>query len=281
MKRILLIFLIIAGGYILFTTVGNLFGSDHSKVKVSNKIDNIEFDVSSAKLNIIPDSRNDLEANLEGRGKLTIDESGDTITVSHERKWFEWLPFFNTSTLTVYIPEDYNKDMLIDIGSGNVNFAGKSASDPFELENLTLDMSSGNVNLTNLVVNEFVHDGSSGNLNVKSLATKTSSIDISSGNVKIAEFTGKLEADLSSGKLEVQMKELIDSVDIDVSSGNVQLDLPDDADFTLEGDMGSGNFSYDYPLTIEKEDNHEIRGTHGTGEHKIEVEVSSGNVKLF
>lgn len=281
MKRILLIFLIIAGGYILFTSVGDFFGNEQTRADVSNKIDNIEFEISSAKLNIIPANRKDLEAVLEGSGKLSVKESGDTISVSHEKKWFEWLPFFNTSIVTVYIPENYEKDLDINLSSGTVNFASLEANKPFKLENLTIDMSSGNVNLKNMEVVEFKHNGSSGDLSIDSLASKTSSIDISSGSVKIAKFSGGFEADISSGELEVQMKELVDEVDIDVSSGSVQLDLPDKADFTLKGDIGSGNISYNYPLTIEKEDDHNIKATHGTGKHKVDIEVSSGNVKIF
>lgn len=281
MKRILLIFLIIAGGYILFTSIGSFSGKDNTTAEVSNKIDNIEFEISSAKLNIIPSNRKDLEATLEGKGKLSVNESGDTIKVTHEQKWYEWLPFFSTSIVTVYIPEDYGKDMGINLSSGTVNFASLEANQAFKLENLTIDMSSGDVNLQNLDVIDFKHHGSSGNLSIDSLASKTSSIDISSGNVKIADFTGELEADISSGELVVQMKELTDEVDIDVSSGSVQLDLPDKADFVLKGDIGSGDLSYNYPLTIEKEDNHNIRARHGAGKHKIDIDVSSGSVKIF
>lgn len=284
MKRILMIFLILAGGYLLFTAFGSLpslFGKDNTTAIVSNKIDHIEFEISSANLNIIPDNRKELEAVLEGSGKLTVEESGDTITVTHERKWFEWLPFFNTSKVTVYIPEDFDRDMRIDSNSGQINFSGESANKPFKLEQLTLDINSGNVNLNNLAVNEFVHDGSSGNLSINNIATKTSSIDISSGNAKVAEFTGKFEADISSGKLDIKIQELTDSVNIDLSSGDVQLDLPDNADFILDGDIGSGHISNNFPLTIEEQDNNNIKGKHGSGKHKIEIDVSSGNVNIY
>lgn len=282
MKRILMIFLILAGGYILFTTVGNFFFSsnDSSKAAVTDKIDIIEFDISSVGLTIIPENRDDLETEFEGRGKVTVEQKGDTITVSHKREWFAWFSFFNSSKLKVYIPEDFNKEMVIDIGSGNVELSGDSPENPFKLNKLSLDLGSGNVKLNNLSVQEFSHDGSSGNLAVHSLNTNKSSINISSGNVKITELIGELEADISSGKLDVQMAELKSPIKIDVSSGNVTLDLPDKADFTLDGDVGSGNISYDFPLTIEEQDRGDIKGSHGAGTHEIEIDVSSGNVKI-
>lgn len=284
LKKIFILFLFIAGGYILFTSIGSIttfFGKDQTTAKVTNKIDVIEFDISSASLTIIPEKRADLKAELDGRGKLTVDQSGDTITVTHERKWFEWVPFFNSSKLTVFVPEDYHQDMVMNTGSGNIHLSGKSSKEPFKLKELQVDMGSGNVKLNHLSVDEFVHDGSSGNLSINSLTSNKSTIDISSGNVKMTEFVGKLNADLSSGRLEVQMSELKDSIQIDVSSGNVSLDLPDNADFTLDGDIGSGNISYDFPLTVEKQDNHDIKGSHGSGKHEIEIDVSSGNVKIY
>jgi lia operon protein LiaG len=282
MKRILMIFLILAGGYILFTTVGNFFlsSNDSSKAAVTDKVEKIEFDISSVGLTIIPENRDDLETEFEGRGKVTVEQKGDTITVSHEREWFAWFSFFNSSKLKVYIPENFNKEMVIDIGSGNVELSGDSPENPFKLDKLSLDLGSGNVKLNNLSVQEFSHDGSSGNLAAHSLNTNKSSINISSGNVKITELIGELEADISSGKLDVQMAELKSPIKIDVSSGNVTLDLPEKADFTLDGDVGSGNISYDFPLTIAEQDRGDIKGSHGAGTHEIEIDVSSGNVKI-
>ncbi|MEQ2527258.1 DUF4097 domain-containing protein [Bacillaceae bacterium CLA-AA-H227] len=283
MKRILLIFLIIAGGYILFTTIGNLTwfaNKDQMKAEISDKIDNIEFDIASANVTIIPENRDDLEAQLTGKGKVTVKQKGDTITVEYKQKWFSWFNFFNHSKLNVYVPEDYKEDMVIDIGSGNLELSGESAKQPFKLNHLILDMSSGNVELNDLVVNEFAFDGSSGNVEIHSLDSKTTSVDVSSGNVKISDFAGELEADISSGRFDAQFAELRDSISIDVSSGNVTLDLPEKADFTLEGETGSGNISSNFPLKVENQDKHEIKGTHGSGKHEIEIDVSSGNVEI-
>ncbi|MGG0717302.1 DUF4097 domain-containing protein [Robertmurraya massiliosenegalensis] len=283
MKRILLIFIILVGGYIIFTSVGNLTwfsNKDNTKADITNKINTIEFDISSVSLEIIPEKRNDLEADFEGKGKVNVTQKGNTITVTHERTWNSWFSFFNNSKLTVYIPEDYQKDMEIKIGSGNVDLAGNSEKQPLILDDLSIDMGSGNINLSHLQVNEFSHDGSSGNASIEGLISKSSTIDISSGNLKVTGFSGELEADISSGKLDIEFAELVDSVEIDVSSGTVTLDLPNNADFTLDGKIGSGNISYNLPLTIEEQTKHKVKGTLGTGKHKIDIDISSGNVKI-
>ncbi|WP_019156233.1 LiaG family protein [Robertmurraya massiliosenegalensis] len=283
MKRILLIFIILVGGYILFTTVGNLTwfsDKDNTKAEITNKIKSIDFDISSVNLEIIPEKRNDLEAVFDGKGKINVRQSGNAITVSHERGWNSWFSFFNHSKLIVYIPEDYQKDMEINIGSGSVELAGNSEKQPFTLDDLAIDMGSGSINLRHLQVNDFSHDGSSGNASIDGLSSKSSTINISSGNIKVTDFSGELEADISSGKLDIGFAELVDSVEIGVSSGTVTLDLPDQADFTLDGKIGSGNISYNLPLTIEEQDKHHVKGTLGTGKHNIDINVSNGTVKI-
>ncbi|MDF1510731.1 DUF4097 family beta strand repeat-containing protein [Robertmurraya sp. DFI.2.37] len=283
MKRIFLIFIILIGGYLLFTTVTNLnwfSKQDNTRADITKRIDTIDFDISSISLEIVPEKRDDLEADLVGKGKVIVSQKGDAIRISYEREWYAWFSFFNKSKLTVYIPEDYDKDMEINIGSGNVELAGKSEKQSFTLDELSIDIGSGNIKLNNLNLSEFSYNGSSGNATIQGLASKSSSIDLSSGNANIDDFSGELEADISSGKLDIQFAELNDSVEIDVSSGTVTLGLPDDADFTLDGKVGSGNISYNFPLSVEKESKGSIKGTHGNGKHKIAVDVSSGSVKI-
>lgn len=283
MKKIMIIFLIIVGGYLLFTSIGSItafFTKEQNSVKLTDKINTIEFDINSATVAIIPENREDLKADLEGRGKVIMDERGDTITIRHENNWFESFTLFNPTKLKVYVPNDYHQDMALKVGSGTISLDGKSEKNPFHLEELKIDLGSGNVKLNNLSVDEFDHNGSSGTLSIATMTTNTSSIDLSSGVVNMTNFTGQLDAKVSSGKLDLQLAELKDSVSIDVSSGSVTLDLPDNADFKLDGKTGSGNISYNFPLEVEKMDKRHIKGTHGSGKHEIEVEVSSGNVKI-
>ena len=75
-----------------------------------------------------------------------------------------------------------------------------------------------------------------------SITAQTGVLDVRSGNIDLQQYTGQLEADVSSGNLTIQMDELSDDVKVEVSSGHVELDLPDHADFTLDGNVSSGLF---------------------------------------
>jgi len=175
--------------------------------------------------------------------------------VEYKRKWYQAFGFFKRPKLTVYLPDDYQQDLAIEVGSGNVN------SKDLHLNNLLLDVNSGNVNLD-------------------SITTQTGVLDVSSGNIDLKHYTGQLEADVSSGNLSIQMDELTDSVKVDVSSGHVELDLPSDANFTLNGEVNSGSISNRFALENQQENKHELKGIHGSGEHHLDLSVSSGKIEV-
>lgn len=259
----------------------NPFWGGKAEATVSNHIDLIDVQAFGAKTSIIPDNRDSVKADLDGKGKVVVKKMGDKIQVTYKRPWFQWFSFFGSTKLTVYIPEDFQKDMHVQLGSGQLTFSGQSKNHPMTFDDFKLDMGSGSVTLNNLNVAEFSHNGSSGSLVVNHLDSEKSDIDVSSGSVRLNHFTGELKGDLSSGQMNVQMDKLTDSVNIHASSGSIKLDLPDNADFTIDGKASSGNISCDFPLKNEKIENHRFHGEHGSGKHDVNITVSSGNVKVY
>jgi len=290
MKRILILLLAIAGLYILFNQADriNLFGAGSGGNKdgqaaISKDIKVIKVDVSSVSTTIIPEDRTNLKAVYNGKQVLKVTENGDTVQVSVKSKgfnWFNWISFSEKSKLKIYIPEDYDRNMIIDLGSGNLNFSGQSKEKPMKLNELTIDIGSGNMDFKNLIVKRWNQDIGSGNVKIDSLKTDTGTFDLSSGNLDIKHYIGAIEADVSSGKLNIQMDKLADSITVDVSSGVVGLDLPDNADFTLISDVSSGNISCDFPLTSQELNKHSIQGKYGSGKYKIDLDVSSGDIRI-
>ncbi|ETI70856.1 LiaG family protein [Neobacillus vireti] len=291
MKRILILFLVITGLYIVFnqSVHFNLFGTGSSnnntngQAAITKNTKMLAIDVSSGNTTIIPEDRKDLKAVYTGKQMLTVKEDGDTVKITLKSKgfnWFDWSAFSEKSKLTIYIPKDYQRNMSIDLGSGNIDFSGESKNKPVNLDELTVHIGSGNMKLKNLNVKQFDHGGGSGNVDIDSLITKTGTFDIASGNLNIQHYTGAIKAEVSSGRLNIQLDKLIDSIEMDVSSGNAELDLPDKADFTLNGHVSSGNVSCDFPLTTKNLNKKSIKGTHGSGKYQIELDVSSGNIRI-
>ena len=286
MKRILVIFLVITGAYIgwnyLFDGDGLNFARAKDSVKVSKGTEKISIDVSSVATKIVPEDRDDVHAELEGKGSVKVKRHGDEIQVCVKRRGFFWFNWFemDRSSLTVYIPDHFDKDMDIELGSGKIDFIGKSADQPVKLRNLAINIGSGSMNLENFDVENLEHQSSSGEVNMNSIDASNSSFDVSSGSVQVKNFTGKLDGNVSSGELEIQMNKLIDDVDLNVSSGYIELDLPDEADFTLNGKISSGNLSSDFPLKNKEASKNRIYGKYGNGKYQINADVSSGNLKI-
>lgn len=280
MKKLFLLLFFIGGLFLIIhsNTTWFVFGGNGSSAVVSNKVDKIELDISGASTKIVPENTDQVRAELEGKGKVVVTENGDTINVeSKSQKWFNLFSMFNKTEITIYIPENYQKELIIDSGSGNVSFNGQSK---MKLDSLMIDMSSGNVQISKVTANDLELDGSSGNVNLSSISTKSGIFDMSSGNLTIKEHTGKVEADLSSGKINLEMTKLIDSIDVEINSGLATINLPPNADFTLNGSIGSGHISSDFDLKELQKNSDQMYGVYGSGKHQVNIDVSSGKVDI-
>ena len=253
LQKSLISIVILLGAFLLLISVPSLLSFGKQTAELTDDIDVIEIDVSGISTTIIPEKRDNVEANLDGNGSVQVKKSGNSLEVEYKRKWYQPFGFFKRPKLTIYLPDDFHRDLAIEVGSGNIN------SKNLRIQNLELDVHSGNINMDHITA-------------------QTGILDIRSGNIDLQHYTGQLEADVSSGDLSIQMDELKDSVKVDVSSGHVELDLPDDADFTLDGNVSSGLISSSLPLKNKQESKQELKGINGTGEHYVDLSVSSGKI---
>ncbi|HEX7063732.1 MAG TPA: DUF4097 family beta strand repeat-containing protein [Bacillales bacterium] len=294
MRKILGILFIIVGISVLVTLIGNKsvsswYSSDtpHNQSAILRNVDKIEIDADATNINLIPEEdRHKLMVDLHGGGSENVDlnvhRAGHELEISVDHSWCEWFSFGEEMILDVYVPGNYNQNIAVDLGSGNLNFHGASKKDPMVLNKLEVDMSSGNADLQYLQLHQIVYDGSSGNFEAEWLTVKKSLFDISSGNIELAHYTGALDAELSSGKFKAQIERLRGPIDIEASSGIISLDLPDEADFTYQGNVSSGMIRNDYPLQNKRVDEENVvKGSHGTGEYPVNLEVSSGIINLY
>ena len=254
-------------------------GSAENSIPTSERIDQISIITHSSHMTIIPESRNDVKATLNGNGELSVRKKGDTIEVEVKRKWYEFFNFKEESDVSVYLPKNFNKDLKLEVGSGKVELM--DGSSPLVLNEVDLDMSSGKVELSNVKTQRFKYDGSSGKLIVDQLATEEGEFDISSGDVILTGYTGPIIGDMSSGEMNVQMDKLTGDVSFDLSSGTVALDLPDDADFTLQTEASSGDISTDFTLKDQTVSDKGITGVHGSGKYNVSISLSSGDARIY
>ncbi|HEU5138669.1 MAG TPA: DUF4097 domain-containing protein [Bacillales bacterium] len=293
-KAIGLLFIII-GAFIILGMVGhkgvNWWTSNHHNLQnqsmILRGIATIEIEATGTQVNIISEDRGKLMADLHGdgngRANLDFQRNGDHLEIQVDQNWFHWFSFGDGLILDVYVPENYNKAMAVDLGSGDLDIQGPSKKEMMNLNSFALDMSSGNADLENLRLDQLKMDGSSGNIDLRWVTANEASLDISSGNIDLEHYSGSLDAELSSGRLNAKFEQIMGPVDIEASSGMISLDLPDEANFALEAKVSSGWIDCEIPLQNKsvEEDRNEVRGSHGSGKYKIELDSSSGVIHIY
>ncbi|MGM0902273.1 MAG: LiaG family protein [Bacillota bacterium] len=285
-KRILVIFLVITGIYIIFSNfpVLSLLGfnsTNNQSAEITERIDSIEIQTTSVPTTIIPENREDLSVDYDGKGTVKIDHKSDTVKVEVTGPTFSFFSINRNADLKIFIPEDYNRNMEIKVGSGTLELSGPSKENPMKLDELEITLGSGKLELRNLIVNHIDHKGSSGKVDVDNIQSTASSFDMSSGKLNIHNYSGAIDAEVSSGEMNIQIDELNGHSSVKASSGRINLDLPDDADFTLMGRTSSGTINSEFDLTDENISKNRLEGKYGTGKYKLDLQVSSGNIRLY
>ncbi len=164
------------------------------------------------------------------------------------------------------------KSVYMEASSGDVRFSG-SAGGKFEAET-----SSGNISFSG-EADTISAEASSGEVFIEqSGESKSISAETSSGDIEIkAGQTKKLNTESSSGDHSIRLEKTPAKTDIEASSGDVKLYLPEDAAFKAEIDTSSGEVSYELPLTKTGDESY----TCGTSDNELNIETSSGDVEIF
>ncbi|SEL03046.1 Putative adhesin [Ruminococcus sp. YRD2003] len=193
--------------------------------------------------------------------------------------------------LEVKLPKNTElKDLRYDGSSAGSHFDGIYA------ENFSIDTSSGAAQLDSCSADIFDIDSSSGNIYFTQTGESDKiTIDTSSGNINLeAEKVGEVSTNCSSGKAELDVKSaekistdsssgdvklrlgaMPSETIMDASSGDITLWLPKDADFTADIDTASGSFDSDIPFT-KKDDTYVC----GSGTNKVSIDTASGDVTI-
>ncbi|RCX13895.1 DUF4097 and DUF4098 domain-containing protein YvlB [Fontibacillus phaseoli] len=244
-----------------------------------------------------------VEAAEEVAEKTTIDTSiGKTLAVTVKDKTYSASgkrhPRVN---LTVILPENRYLDIDISTSSGSITLTGAQALKQIKLQtgngNLRMWDVVGDVSAKTLngdaelyrVFGDVSIDTQGGNLKGKgisgnaSLSTMVGDISLvnaeadikastKNGNVKIDGATSALQAESLNGKIQISTREIGGDWSVYSAVGEMQLEIPDTGDYTLEGSSGYGDIRTDLPFIVE---NKEITGVSGSGEYQIKVDGNS------
>jgi lia operon protein LiaG len=247
--------------------------------------DAIQLDLDHVDVHVVAEKRRDLELVVHGRGAdgwLTLRRDGNVLHVERDSGWLRWGWLSRPYRLDIHVPQDYDQDMILRVDAGNITLQGTAASRPLSLQQLQMKVGSGNVDLSHLRIDQWQVDGSSGNVTAENVTAETARLEVTSGNIDVSGYKGDLRAKLTSGDLTAQVEALQGEIQADVLSGNITLDLPRQADFTLDARTKSGDISSDFSLEQAQVDqNQALAGTHGTGKHRLLLKTVSGDIRVL
>ncbi len=256
---------------------------DEEKNSSIEGIDQLQIEGTSAEIHIIPEERTDVRAHLYGRistkelPELSMVPSGNRLVIKLADTHKVNFGFFSSNlTLDIYVPKNYKGDLKVHSSSGDVTLM-----DSMTLNAATFNLLSGNATINGLNVKDFEFKGSSGDFLGENLVTESSRIHMLSGNMQLRDFQGDLEGESSSGDISVHYTTFNNQIKLKVLSGNLDIDLPDDAAFYLDANALSGNITCSFPITVnEKTEKNELKGIVKDGTHSILAKSSSGDITI-
>jgi len=166
-------------------------------------------------------------------------------------------------------------NLIIQSSSGN-----KKLSDVDVKENFNINNTSGSTLLKNVKCHELGIDSTSGDINIDGLKLDRISIETKSGNVKVRDLEGDAQIEASSGNINVSVKEANDEIYIKASSGDVELKMPANTGFTLDGRTDTGNIRCDFDLGNKVTDNNTLKGSYMNGDILLNIKTSSGDINI-
>lgn len=167
--------------------------------------------------------------------------------------------------------------------SGNIHLATTSGD-------IILQRVDGNADVSTTSGEVKIQEGSgdrsissiSGDILVKEME---GSFDISttSGEVRVQAQEGQGKAETSSGDISVELSKLTGNLNMNSTSGDVNIKLPESDSFDFEANTSSGDINtfFDDNLKFSKKGNN-AQGTYGTNKNgsRIDIDTTSGDVRI-
>ncbi len=258
-----------------------------STTTLEGEFSSIDIDTGAGKVTLKPHSENYVRVTVDGQNYAQVNAkiSGGTLKVYSEwgsgLNWFKRLfsgELFNSTTarVTVLVPERVYDNLEIYCGSGTVVCDGIKALD------VNLDSTSGAVKYKqpdNFTAESVGIEVASGQMNAYNVQTLKYDIGVSSGNVYVSGLSGTGDISVSSGLVNVSFVELNGNCEVDVSSGDVNVYIPDNASADIQCSKSSGIIRV-AAFGVDKyaKDGETIQLNNG--EYNIDIDVSSGSVSV-
>lgn len=250
----------------------------------------VKFEFGGDKITVCESS----SVQIENEDAMACSVENGTLKISYYAPRVNFIDFGESvaKNLTVTIPENLVpeiKSIRVGVTSADVTLGD------MELKNLNIDSTSGSAFISNVTADSFVFDSTSGNLTAENCSLGRMGIHTTSGCALITDVTsnhagfdvisgdvtakncefGKVEAESTSGSFSMSLNNVPKEFDADTTSGDVEILLPEDAEFTLEFDPTSGDLNLEF-AAIMRGDEYIV----GNSKNEISIETTSGDAYI-
>lgn len=243
----------------------------------------VNIEAISSEVNVIPVDDDAFSAHFYGDistgaepPKMMVTTTGDrlNIVIEHPKDIFSGFQRLET-TLDVFVPESYKDDIRIKTVSGSVDIG------ELEAAKFVVESTSGNIRASSVICETSRISTVSGFIKIGTLSADRSNLSSTSGNIEVDGLKGELTGKSVSGSFDVTYQALKDDVEIESTSGDVVLVLPEDAEFQVELQTTSGKFFVDFPIRMTGNGSDRyFKGVVGNAEHKVNIQTISGDIRI-
>lgn len=181
----------------------------------------------------------------------------------------------------IKIPYSYSKTLNINSSSGEMNL------DNLKLSNINLKAINSTINLNSVSCESANISLTNGNIHGDSFSSKNLVASTVNGNLYFSPLSGEVKLTTVNGNIHSTITSYLTNLDINTTSGYVNLNIPDEGDFsfnysTMNGEflseLNNPNGSYlDIPTKVQGS----TEFSTGNGTNKINVKTVSGNFKIY
>ena len=298
-------------GCILFAVVMAVTGRDRSELstvryetntyRITEPFSALSLTTDTADITFAPsdDGKCRVECYEEEHAKHSVSAENNTLTVSidDQRPWDEYIVFFDSPKITVYLPDTEYGALVIQESTGNVEIP-----EDFSFESVDISASTGSVDL-GASAREAVRIGTStGDIQVENISAGSLELSVSTGKVTVSgvKCSGDITVSVSTGKAQlsdVSCQSVIstgttgniyldnvvasDKLSITRSTGNVSFDGSDAAEIIVRTDTGNitGSLLTD-KVIIAASDTGSVEVPRTVSGGRCEIDTDTGNIRI-
>lgn len=243
------------------------------------EVKSLQIDWISGGITVTPSTDNKIhvlekaEKGLSSSKYASIDASNGKLTIRSKNRNNVWFFFYRTplTYLELQIPQSDYEEIVLNLTSGNHQLSGLNTED------MIIDLTSGALNLSNAHISSLNLTMTSGNTRLSDIIGQDLRVEMTSGELRTSgSFSKLIQIDMTSGNLNVDTHlDAPEQLALEMTSGNAELILSQTEGFQFDVDKTSGNFTPSFDYTGDSDDPIYLEG-----DARYTVDMTSGNVSV-